>query len=219
MPALQIDFISDIACPWCAIGLQALEQALRNIGPELEVELRFQPFELNPNLAPQGEDLRAHLKAKYGIDDARVDDGAELIRQRGAALGFHFGPRSRIWNTFDAHRLLHAAGLQDLALQRSLQHALLQAYHGEDLNPSDPALLRMVAEAAGMSPASVDAVLGSGLYAREVREAEYFWQQSGIQAVPSVVLNRQHLISGGQPVEVFERALREVAQSESPRPQ
>jgi len=218
MPALQIDFISDIACPWCAIGLQALEQALRNIGPELEVELRFQPFELNPNLAPQGEDLRAHLKAKYGIDDARVDDGAELIRQRGAALGFHFGPRSRIWNTFDAHRLLHAAGLQDLALQRSLQHALLQAYHGEGLNPSDPALLRMVAEAAGMSPASVDAVLGSGLYAREVREAEYFWQQSGIQAVPSVVLNRQHLISGGQPVEVFERALREVAQAETPRP-
>ncbi|WP_374438662.1 DsbA family oxidoreductase [Inhella sp.] len=218
MTRLEIDFISDIACPWCAIGLQALEQALRNIGPELEVELRFQPFELNPRMPREGEDVREHLKAKYGIDDARIDEGAELMRQRGAALGFHFGPRSRIWNTFDAHRLLHAAGLQDLALQRSLKHALLQAYHGEGLNPSDPDLLRRVAQAAGMDAATVDAVLASDLHAREVREAENFWLQSGIQAVPAVVLNRQHLISGGQPVEVFERALREVGQLASPRP-
>ncbi len=218
MTRLEIDFVSDIACPWCVIGLHALEQALRTIGPELEVELRFQPFELNPRMPREGEEVRAHLKAKYGIDDTRIDESAELLRQRGAALGFAFGPRSRIWNTFDAHRLLHAAGLLDLELQRRLKHALLRAYHGEGLNPSDPDLLRRVAEAAGMDPAAVDAVLGSDLHASEVREAESFWLQAGIQAVPAVVLNRQHLISGGQPAEVFERVLRELAQLASPRP-
>jgi len=211
MKTLDIDFISDIACPWCVIGLRALEQALERISPVLQVTLRFQPFELNPQMPPEGQDLLEHLGAKYRIGPEQIAQNQSALRERGAALGFAFGPRARIWNTFDAHRLLHAAGLQDLAVQRRLKHALLQAYHGEGANPGEPALLLRLAVEAGLDAATAQQLIASDQHAEAVREAEAFWQQAGIQAVPAVVINRQHLISGGQPPELFEQALRQIA--------
>ena len=210
---MKIDFVSDIACPWCAIGLNALEQALARIGPGLQASLHFQPFELNPQMGPDGQEIVEHLGQKYGIDAAQIAANTEAIRQRGAALGFTFGvgKRSRIYNTFDAHRLLHWAGLAGDAPQRALKHALLKAYFTDGQNPSDPAVLLQAASAAGLDQAGARAVLAGDAYTAEVRQAEAFYQQQGIHSVPAVIINDRHLISGGQPVEVFEQALRQIA--------
>ena len=206
---MRIDFVSDIACPWCAVGLNSLEQALARIGSDVPVELHFQPFELNPTMAPEGADAGAYLKAKYGMGDEQLAKNRAVIRERGAAVGFVFGDRLRVWNTFDGHRLLHWAGLQGRA--RELKHALLQAYHGEGRNPSDPAVLKELAAAAGLDAEEAARVLASDTYATDVRAAEVEWQRAGIQSVPAVVIDRRHLISGGQPPEVFEEALRRIA--------
>ena len=210
-PTLRIDFVSDVACPWCAVGLHSLEKALHAVAGEIPVELHFQPFELNPTMAAEGADAGEYLKAKYGMGDEQLARNRANIRERGAAVGFEFGDRVRVWNTFDAHRLLHWAGLQGGGAQRALKHAMLKAYHGEGLNPSDPQLLARLAGEAGLDVVQAAAVLSEGRYADEVRAAEAEWQQAGIQSVPAIVINRQHLISGGQPPEVFEKALRQIA--------
>lgn len=209
---MRIDFVSDIACPWCAVGLNALEQALQRIGPDMAVELHFQPFELNPTMGPEGADAADYLKAKYGMGDEQLAKNRAAIRERGAAVGFAFGDRLRVWNTFDGHRLLHWAGLQGAAQQRALKHALLQAYHGEGRNPSDPAVLQELAAAAGLDAEEAARILASDDYGTEVRAAQTEWQRAGIQSVPAVVINRRHLISGGQPPDVFEQALRRIAE-------
>ena len=209
--ALRIDFVSDVACPWCAVGLNSLERALQALAGEIPVELHFQPFELNPTMAAEGADAGEYLKAKYGMGDAQLAQNRAVLRERGAAVGFEFGDRARVWNTFDAHRLLHWAGLQSEDAQRALKHSMLQAYHGQGLNPSDPQLLARLAGDAGLNASQAVAVLSEGRYAEEVRAAEAQWKQAGIQSVPSIVINRQHLIQGGQPPEVFEKALRQIA--------
>jgi predicted DsbA family dithiol-disulfide isomerase len=206
---MKIDFVSDVACPWCAVGLNALERALERIGPELQVDLHFQPFELNPTMPAEGADTAQYLSAKYGITPEQIARNQAAIRERGAAVGFRFGARPRVWNTFDAHRLLHWAGLQ--GRQRELKHALLQAYHGDGRNPGAHDVLLELAGAVGLDVDAARAVLADGSYADEVRAAERHWQQAGIHAVPSVIVDDRHLIQGGQPPEVFERALREIA--------
>jgi predicted DsbA family dithiol-disulfide isomerase len=210
---IRIDFVSDISCPWCAIGLQALEQAMQRVGDAVAVELHFQPFELNPDMLAAGEDIDAHLMRKYGITAGDVARNREQIRQRGESLGFVFRqqPGGRIYNTFDAHRLLHWAGLE--GRQRELKDALLRAYFSEGGNPSDHATLIAVAVAVGLDGERARQILASDTYASEVRERQRFYIGRGIHAVPSVLLNERHLIQGGQPVEVFEQALRELAKT------
>ena len=211
---MKIDFISDVACPWCAVGLNALERALERIGPGIDVELHFQPFELNPTMDAAGADAGEYLRAKYGMSEEQLAHNRGVIRERGAAVGFTFGDRLRVWNTFDAHRLLYWAGEAGPAgSQRALKHALLQAYHGQGRNPADPAVLLELAAAAGLDRAAAQEVLTSGRYADEVRAAERYWQQAGIHSVPAVIIDDRHLISGGQPAEVFEQALRQLAAS------
>ncbi len=210
---LTIDFVSDVSCPWCAVGLGALETALRNVAPGIQAELRFQPFELNPDMAPEGQDITEHIQQKYGSTLEQQLQSREAIRQRGASVGFTFTPgaRSRVYNTFDAHRLLHWAEIEDIAAQRSLKKALLKAYFTDGQNPSDhEVLLRIVGE-VGLDVARAREILESDIYAAEVREREQLYTGAGIHSVPAVIINNQHLISGGQPVEVFERALRQIA--------
>ncbi len=208
---MKIDFVSDVACPWCAVGLNALERALERVGPELQVELHFQPFELNPSMPAEGADTVQYLSAKYGIDAEQIARNQAAIRARGAAVGFTFGARPHVWNTFDAHRLLHWAGLQGGDRQRALKHALLKAYHGEGRNPGAPDVLLELAGAVGLDVEAAREVLTSGAYADEVRAAEQYWQHAGIHSVPSIVIDDRHLIQGGQPPEVFEQALRQIA--------
>lgn len=206
---MKIDFVSDIACPWCAVGLNSLERALERLGESIDVELNFRPFELNPQMAREGEDAAEHLARKYGLTPQQLDRNRAAIRQRGADVGFEFGDRSRIWNTFDAHRLLYWAGLE--GRQRELKHALLRAYHGRGENPGAPDVLLKVAREVGLDEAQARDVIESGRYADEVRAEERHWQELGIHSVPSVIVDDRHLIQGGQPPEVFERALRQLA--------
>ena len=212
---LRIDFVSDIACPWCAIGLASLSEALERCSTEIEAELHFQPFELNPDMAPEGEDVGEHLARKYGSTPERQAEMREMIAARGAAVGFHFNPRgrSRIVNTFKAHRLLHWAGLQGATQQFALKRELLEACHERDERVDHDEVLLAVVARAGLGVARARQVLESDEFSAEVRAAERRWQQAGIHSVPAVVIDAEHLISGGQPPEVFEQALRQLAAS------
>ena len=173
---LKIDFVSDVVCPWCAIGLASLETALARL-PEQPYTLHFQPFELNPQMAPEGEDIVEHLQRKYGATPDQQAKNREAIRARGAEVGFSFGPRrTRTWNTFDAHRLLHwAADTAGPAKQHALKQALLKAYHGDGANVSDRAVLGACAETAGLDAAEAHRVLDENRFAAEVRAAERAW--------------------------------------------
>ena len=206
---MKIEFVSDVACPWCAVGLASLERALERIGSDIPVELRFEPFELNPTLGPEGSDAAEYLRAKYGLSAEQLARNRENIRRRGAAVGFDFGERAHVWNTFDAHRLLHWAGLE--GHQRELKHALLEAYHGQGRNPGAHDVLVELAGKVGLDPKRAAAILESGQYAAEVRAREAHWQELGVHAVPSLIVDGRHLIQGGQPPEVFEQALRRIA--------
>ncbi|MEO0317427.1 MAG: hypothetical protein RL404_1104 [Pseudomonadota bacterium] len=211
---LTLDFVSDVACPWCAVGLAALEKAIDSVRDELDVALHFQPFELNPGMPPGGEDIIEHLTRKYQITPAQVEQNQQHLYQRGADAGFQFTPgaRKRIYNTFDAHRLLHWAGESAGAeAQRRLKRALLAAYFTDGRDPSDPGVLRDAALAAGLDGQQADAIIAGTEYAQAVRAREQFYQEQGIHSVPSVIVNGRYLIQGGQPADVFEQALRQIA--------
>ncbi|WP_299793996.1 DsbA family oxidoreductase [Ramlibacter sp.] len=210
---LHIDFVSDVACPWCAVGLASLERALQNLQGQVAFEMEFQPFELNPQMGPQGQDASEHLTQKYGSTPEQQAQSRAGIADRGAAVGFQFRKegRGRVWNTFDAHRLLVWAGEQGAQQQRDLKMALLEAYHGEGRSPADHAVLAEVAASVGLDGNAAKEVLASDRYADEVRKREAHFQGLGIHAVPSVIVNGRHLIQGGQPPEVFEQALRQLA--------
>jgi predicted DsbA family dithiol-disulfide isomerase len=209
---MKIDFVSDVSCPWCAIGLHALERALERI-EDIRADLYFQPFELNPNMQPEGQDINEHLAQKYGATPEQSERNREAIRARGEEVGFAFrmDKRSRIYNTFDAHRLLHWAGEE--GRQRELQHALFRAYFTNGENPGSHEVLLRLAREAGLDPRRAEEILSSDEYADETREQERFYLDQGIQSVPSIIVNDRYLIQGGQPVEVFEQALRKIAAS------
>lgn len=214
---VKIDFVSDVACPWCAVGLASLERALERVGGEVATELHFQPFELNPQMPPGGQDVTEHLTEKYGSTPEQQAQARDAIRERGAALGFAFRKegRGRVYNTFDAHRLLYWAALEGGERQHALKKALLEAYHGEGKVMEDPEVLAEAAAKAGLDPARARAILASGEFAAEVRKQEGFYQSQGIHAVPSVILNDRYLVQGGQPPELFEQALRQAAAASS----
>ena len=212
MTTLQIDFVSDVACPWCAVGLTSFERALEELAGSVEVELHFQPFELNPTMPAEGADAAEYLIAKYGMSREQLAVNRQRIAERGAAVGFTFGERKHVWNTFDAHRLLYWAGVEGpVGSQHALKKTLLQAYHGEGRNPGAHDVLLELAAAVGLDAGRAREVLVKQQFADEVRAAERFWQEAGIDGVPAVVIDRRHLIQGGQPPEVFAQALRRVA--------
>jgi len=208
---LKIDFVSDVSCPWCVIGLKALEQALDNINEDVTADIHFQPFELNPGMPAEGQDIVEHIAQKYGSSREQIERTQEGIRARGAELGFTFdmGKRARIYNTFDAHRLLHWAEIE--GRQHELKRALFAAYFTDGRNPSDHEVLIDVAQQVGLDPVRAREILASDVYAQAVRERAQLYRERGIQAVPSVIINDKYLIQGGQPVAVFEQALRKIA--------
>jgi predicted DsbA family dithiol-disulfide isomerase len=210
---MRIDFVSDVACPWCAIGFNALERALERIGTDIgDVDVHLQPFELNPAMAAEGADLVEYLTGKFGMSREQLAANQAHIAERGAAEGFAFGERKHIWNTFDAHRLLFWAGAEGPpGSQRALKHALLAVYHGQGRNPAAREVLLELAEQVGLPAARAREVLERGEFAEEVRQAERFWQQLGVHSVPAIIIDRKYMISGGQPSQVFEQALRQIA--------
>jgi len=208
---LKIDFVSDVSCPWCIIGLKGLEEALARTEGVVDAKITFQPFELNPQMAPEGENIGEHIARKYGSTPEQSAANRQMIRDRAGALGFAMNSSadSRIYNTFDAHRLLHWAEIE--GGQAALKHALFEAYFTDQQDPSNHDVLVAAAEKAGLDGAAAREVLASGRYAEEVRAAEQLWQSRGINSVPAIVIEDKWLISGGQPPEAFEQALREIA--------
>ena len=216
---LKIDFVSDVVCPWCVVGLGGLETALAKLENEgIAADIAFQPFELNPQIAPEGENIVEHIGRKYGASPEQSAANRAMIRERAGEVGFdmRMTDDSRIWNTFDAHRLLHWAG--EAATpgggpegQKALKEALFRTHFTEGNNLTDAGVLTRAAEAAGLDRAEAGEVLASGRYAQAVRQAEDLWRARGITSVPAVVVEGKYLISGGQPASVFEEALRKIA--------
>lgn len=211
--ALRIDFISDVSCPWCIIGLRALDQALEHLGDEVQAQIHFQPFELNPNMPPEGQDIFEHIAQKYGSTPEQYKANAENIRERGAELGFVFkqGER-RIFNTFDAHRLLHWA--EEEGKQHALKEALFVAYFSQHVDVSSHTALVDIARKVGLDPVKAQTILATDTYAAEVRELEQLWVARGVSSVPTIVFNEQYAVSGGQPVDVFVSAIRQILSEE-----
>ena len=206
---LKIDFVSDVSCPWCVVGLRALDQALAALGDEVSAQIHFQPFELNPNMPAEGQDIVEHIAEKYGSSPEQIEANQQNIRERGAETGFVFAAgERRIYNTFDAHRLLHWAGLENR--QQALKEALLKAYFSDLKNPSDRRTLADIAQNVGLDRMRAEAILASSEFAAEVREAEQLWVSRGVSSVPTIVFNDQYAVSGGQPADVFIGAIRQI---------
>lgn len=218
---LHIDFVSDVVCPWCVVGLGGLETALERLKPEgITAEIAFRPFELNPDMAPEGENIVEHIGRKYGATPEQSAANREMIRARaaeampdvdGRPFEMRMGEDSRIWNTFDAHRLLHWAGEMEGDAQGRLKKALFHAHFTENRNLTDAGVLTAAAETAGLDRAEAAEVLASGRYVEAVRTEQAQWRARGVSAVPAVVIDGKYLISGGQPAAVFEEALRKIA--------
>ena len=210
---LDIAFVSDVACPWCAIGLASLDQALARLHAEIETALRFEPFELNPDMGPEGAEVVPYLMRKYGRTPEQIAQAQAMIRQRGAEVGFSFGARNHVWNTFDAHRMLHWAAMEGRAPE--LKRALLRAYHGEGRNPAAADVLVELSAGVGLDAERAKAILQGDEFTSEVRERERFWLQRGVAGVPLVVVNDAHGIEGAQTPQAYERALRHIAISQA----
>jgi predicted DsbA family dithiol-disulfide isomerase len=211
--SLQIDFVSDIACPWCAVGLASLQRALDRLGDSVDATITLHPFELNPDMDAQGERIVDYLGRKYGRTPAQIAESQTMLHERGASEGFAFGEREFVYNTFDAHRLLHWARLE--GKQLPLKQALLRAYHGEGRDVSNRDVLVDVASSVGLNADKAREILASDTYAAEVRAEEREFQQLGIQSVPAIIFDRQYLVSGGQPSEAFEEAIRKIIAEEA----
>ena len=214
MKNIRIDFVSDVACPWCAIGLGSLEQALEQLKDEIQVELQFHPFELNPDLPKGGQDCMEHLMQKYGSSQETIQKNQEQILERAKAVGFPFNEkvRPKIYNTFHCHRLLHWVMTDvSLAAQYLLKRELLISYFRllEDLD--DPEVLLNAVKRAGINVVEARKVLESDIYTSEVREALAYFRTIGINAVPSIIVEGKYLLQGGQAPDVFVNTLRQVA--------
>ena len=208
---MKIDFVSDIVCPWCVIGLRALEQALSNIRDILKADIHFQPFELDPTMRKGGENMLEYLGKKYDRSAEQTTVAQAAIISRADEVGFNMirDSETRIYNTFDAHRLLHWA--EGGGRQTALKYALFDAYFTDRQALDEPDALIAVARKAGLDAQKAREVLESGRYSDEVRAAERKWREAGISSVPAIIINDKYLISGGQPAETFERTLRKIA--------
>tara|TARA_R110002167_G_scaffold8206_11_gene38133 strand:+ start:2573 stop:3220 length:648 start_codon:yes stop_codon:yes gene_type:complete len=211
MKKLKIDIVSDVSCPWCIIGYKGLEQALTELQDDIQADIRWQPFELNPQMPKEGQEITEHITQKYGISAQQADNNREMIKQRGLDVGYAFGQRGggRIYNTFDAHRLLHWAESQ--GKQTELKLALFDLYFKQGGDPSDHQQLLDVVKTLGLDVRAAQDVLASEQFIQEVRAAQQHFQGAGITSVPAVIVNDKHLISGGQPAAVFAQALKQIA--------
>lgn len=208
---LQIDIVSDVSCPWCIIGYKGLEEALQRLVAEVSADISWKPFELNPQMPKEGQEITEHLTQKYGITEEQSEANRAALKERGLSVAYEFGNRGggRIYNTFDAHRLLHWA--EEHGKQTALKLALFDLYFQQSGDPSDHTQLLAVVKAVGLDVAEAQKVLESGQYAAEVRAEQQHYQSMGITSVPAVIVNNKHLISGGQPAEAFEQALKQIA--------
>ena len=209
---LHIDIVSDVVCPWCVVGYRQLAQALQASGTDYEVH--WHPFELNPEMPAEGQNLREHIAEKYGASKAQSDENRRHLVQAGNDVGFefNFADDMRMHNTFNVHQLLHWADQQ--GRMHDLKQALFVAHFTHRQNLSDNAVLADVAAEIGLDRTEALAVLADQRFADEVRAAEHTWVSRGIRSVPAIIFNHRHLVSGAQGVENFSRILEQLATAE-----
>ncbi|WP_194744422.1 DsbA family oxidoreductase [Thermaurantiacus tibetensis] len=202
---LRVDIVSDVVCPWCLIGFRQLERALADLG--VEADLRWHPFELNPGMPPEGEEVASHIARKYGASAERMAETRAAMADVAAGVGVAFRPGvpARMWNTRDAHRLLFWA--RDTGRQTALALALFDAHFGQGANLADHGVLADAADAAGLDRAEAAAVLASGRFADAVASLEARFAEMGVTGVPAFILGERGLAMGAQGVEWFRRVL------------
>ena len=207
---LRIDIVSDVVCPWCIVGWRQLKQALD--ATDTPYDLHWHPFELNPGMGPEGQNMTEHIMEKYGSTRADSQANRERLTALGKTLDFQFAftDDSRMHNTFNAHQLIHWADTQGRG--HDLKQALFAAHFTDGRNLSDPAVLVAVAEGIGLDAGEARAVLDDQRHADQVRTEERFWQQQGITGVPAVIFDRRHLVTGAQGVENYTRILDQLAE-------
>ncbi len=206
---LRIDIVSDVVCPWCIIGYRQLANALEATGTAHEIH--WHPFELNPSMPPEGQNLREHVAEKYGSTAEQSEESRVRMTEIGAGLGFEFrfSDDMRMHNTFNVHQLLHWAGLQ--GCMHELKLALFAAHFRDRRNLSDVAVLADVAAEVGLERDGALAVLADQRFAVDVREAENTWLNQGIRGVPAMIFNRRHLVTGAQGVDNYTSILAQLA--------
>lgn len=212
---LQLDFVSDVSCPWCIIGYAGLAQAMAQLPNAIEIELTFMPFEINADMAPEGEPLASYLSRKYGMSASQRADNIATLTKRGLEVGFEFMPleQRHVYNSFDCHRLLHLA-LQH-QLQIPLKLALFEAYFRRGVDISNKDMLHQIAIDVGLNTSLVDQLLDSDLYRTEVRQLMQKYQQSGVSAVPMLIINNKYGIPGAQTAQGYLEILQDVIRENS----
>lgn len=216
---VRIDMVSDVACPWCAIGLTTLENALQQIQGSIAVEVHLQPFELNPDMPKGGEEVITYLSNKYGISPEQVRTNQQRIYDRAREVGFEFHPEGRkhVYNTFNCHRLIHWASTEcGLPQGMAMKKALLAAYFTRADNIDETSTLLDAVQAAGLDTDRAAEVLSTDEYAQAVRAAETRWKMLGVQAVPAFILNNRYLVEGAQPEENLVSAIRQASAQANP---
>jgi predicted DsbA family dithiol-disulfide isomerase len=217
-PTIKINFISDIGCPWCAVALGTLDQAMENLKDQAEFEIHFEPFELNPQMRVGGANAIEYLSNKYGISEQQVKANQAKIRERAAAAGFHFHPegRKKVYNTFDAHRLLYWAGHEHgLASQHRLKKEFFNTYFCLAADFDKRENLLEAVQRARLDQSAASKVLEEGLFTKEVKAQVAYYQAQGVNAVPNLILNGKYSLQGAQPLEILEASLKEVIEQSS----
>ena len=211
MRTLDIDLVSDVVCPWCAIGFERLRRAMAALQDEIAFEVVWHPFLLNPDIPREGRDMLEHLSAKYGRSAAEIETSQDQIVAAAKALGLRFerAKERRSWCTYDTHRVL--AWAHEHGVDQDFNLALFDAYFGAARDPTEPALLRAIAADLGLDSAEVDAILDSSRYAEHVDREVAYYQRSGVTGVPAFIVDGQYLISGAQEPAALIQAFRQIA--------
>ena len=207
---VTIDIISDVSCPWCIIGFRSLQLAIDELDKDEEVAINWRPFELHSAMGSEGQDRTEYIQQKYGLTPEQAQANRQNLIDRGLTVGyeFNFPDKGRVYNTFDAHRLLHWA--QQFSLQTELKLALFDLYFKHEGDPSNQQQLLQCVEEVGLSVQGAEAVLTSDQYMEEVRADQALTERQGVTAVPAFIFNNQYLVSGGQPKEAFMNVLQEL---------
>ncbi|MFT4523382.1 MAG: putative DsbA family dithiol-disulfide isomerase [Bacteroidia bacterium] len=209
---LKIDIVSDVVCPWCTIGYKRLEKAILELGIQDEVEIEWQPFELNPNMPAEGQNVQEHLAEKYGSTVEQLKESQKHMAEVGAELDFTFNyfDEMRMSNTLDAHILLEYA--KQYGKQTQLKMRLTTAFFSERKDVSKRDVLKIALLDVGLNAEEALAKLDNDLARAEVKTKEAYWQDLGVRSVPTIVFNRKSAVTGAQPIEVFKQVLTDLLQ-------
>jgi predicted DsbA family dithiol-disulfide isomerase len=210
---MKIDIVSDVVCPWCIIGYKRLEIAILELGIQDQVEIEWQPFELNPHMPKEGQNVQEHIMEKYGSTLIQQQESQEYMAKMGAEVDFTFNyfEDMRMANTLDAHILLEFA--EKFGKQTELKIHLMTAFFSNRKDVSDRTVLKQALTDVGLNANEGMALLDNDEARKEVKSKEAYWQSLGVKSVPTIVFNRKSAVTGAQPVDVLKQVLLEIIEN------